>query len=171
MKELLKKYYKMNKYEKKKIKDLYILHELQKQVNSCKEVKLNISEEQTIFEVTKNCLKYCNISCEEIIKRLLEMLKCVDITANDISNLKMDELIELLTKEKSDFKDVKIEPEIITAFLYGNFYCVLLKENEEYLLIYEKNDGTQYIDKFINLQAILKYVIKNKLLSIGEDVV
>jgi len=46
-----------------------------------------------------------------------------------------------------------------------------LKENEEYLLIYEKNDGTQYIDKFINLQAILKYVIKNKLLSIGEDIV
>lgn len=171
MKRLLKEYYRMNKKEKKELKDLYIWNELQKQVNNCKELKLDILEEQNIFKVTKNCLKYCNISCEEIIKRLLEMLKCVDITIDDVTKLNMDELIELLSKEKNDFKDIKCGPEIVTAFLYGNFYCVLLKENEEYLLIYEKNDGTQYIDKFINLQAILKYVIKNKLLSIGEDVV
>lgn len=171
MKKLLKRYYRMTKEEKKELKNLYIWDELQKQINNCKGLKLDILEEQLIFEVTRKCLKYCNINCEEIMKRLLEMLRCVDITINDIAKLSMNELIELLSKEKDDFKEIESGPEIVTAFLYGNFYCVLMKEKEEYLLIYEKNDGTQYIDKFINLQAILKYVIKNKLLSIGEDIV
>lgn len=103
MKKLLKRYYRMTKEEKKELKNLYIWDELQKQINNCKGLKLDILEEQLIFEVTRKCLKYCNINCEEIMKRLLEMLRCVDITINDIAKLSMNELIELLSKEKDDF--------------------------------------------------------------------
>ena len=95
------------------------------------------------------------------------MLKCVDITVHDIDKLKVRELIELLSDNKGDFKN---EPEILVALKYGKFYCVLLKDEKEYIFIYEKEDGTQYVDRY-NIEDLFIFIIKKRLLERGEFIV
>lgn len=167
MKEILEKYNKLTDEEKNDLEDLYFLHQLQLQIKKSKHLGLTTLEEQILYNKGKECLEFSNISGKEIISRLFEMLKGVDITVCDIDQLKIKELIELLSDNKGDFKD---EPEILTALKYGKFYCVLLKDNEEYTLIYEKEDGTQYVDKY-NLEELFIFIIKKALREKGEFIV
>lgn len=171
MKELLKNYYKMNNDEKEKLENLFILHKLQKALENNKRIELTISEEESIFETIKDCMKFSNINCEEIITRLLKILECGNITVYQIEELGRNELIELLEKSGKDLKTNDLEPDIVTAFLFSNFYCVLMKEKDKYVLIYEKDDGTQYVDKFKDLHSLLSYIVKCKLKEKGENVV
>lgn len=171
MKELLRKYYKMNNEEKEELENLFILHKLQKALENNKEIEFTISEEEIIFEVARDCMKFSNISCQEIITRLLKILECGNITAYQIEDLGTNELIELLEKSGKNFKTNNLELDIVTAFLFSNFYCVLMKEKGKYMLIYEKDDGTQYLDKFSDLHELLSYIIKCKLKEKGENVV
>lgn len=171
MKELLKKYYKMNNEEKEELESLFILHKLQKALENNKGIELTISEEEIIFETIKDCMKFSNISCEEIITRLLKILECTHINLYRIEELGRNELIELLEKSGKDFKTNNLELDIVTAFLFSNFYCVLMKEKDKYVLIYEKDDGTQYVDKFKDLHDLLSCIVKCKLIEKGENVV
>lgn len=84
MKRILKKYYEMNDNEKADIRDLCILHELEEQLSKYEDLGLDIADEEIIFEQIKNILTYSNIKDSEIISRLLELLKCRDITIEDI---------------------------------------------------------------------------------------
>ena len=100
MKNLLKKYYEMNDKDKLKIKDLYILHELETQLLNYRELELDISDEEIIFETIKDILQDSNVKVSEIISRLLKLLKCGDITIDDIGENDIEELIELITKNQ-----------------------------------------------------------------------
>lgn len=160
MKELLKKYYKLSDDEKSEIEDLYLLHQLQKKVDGYKQIALTNLEEKILFDKAKICLKFSNISCKEIIERLFEMLNCVDITICDIDKLNVEELIELLSNEETDFKNTNKEQKIIIEKEYKGFYCVLLKYKEQYILICEKADGTQYVRKISKDEIITNLVIK-----------
>lgn len=67
-----------------------------------------------------------------------------------------------------NLKDCKL----IEAFVYGRYLCVLWKHNESLIFVYEKDDGTQqHIEYFRNFKDLLAYVLKNKLLSRGENIV
>ncbi len=167
MKEILEKYNKLTDEEKNDLEDLYFLHQLQLQIKKAKQLGLTMLEEQILYNKGKECLRFCNISEKELISRLLEMLKCVDITVHDIDKLKVRELIELLSDNKGDFKN---EPEILVALKYGKFYCVLLKDEKEYIFIYEKEDGTQYVDRY-NIEDLFIFIIKKRLLERGEFIV
>ena len=57
------------------------------------------------------------------------------------------------------------------TFIYGRYKCLLLKNDYGLILTYENDEGIQYIDRFKNTEDILVYVIKNKLLSRGENIV
>ena len=117
MKKILKKYYEMNDNEKDDIEDLCILHELEEQLENYEDLGLDIADEEVIFEEIKNILPYSNIKHSEIISRLLELLRCRDITIDDIAGTPTEELIQLITEDTGDFKDTKYE--IIKEFSCG----------------------------------------------------
>lgn len=167
MKEILEKYNRLTDEEKNDLEDLYFLHQLQLQIKKSTKLKLTMLEEQILYKKCKECLEFSNISEKEVISRLFEMLKCVDITIYDIDKLNVKELVELLSDNRSDFKN---ESEILVALKYGKFYCVLLKDNGEYILIYEKEDGTQYIDRY-SLEELFIFIIRKALREKGEFIV
>lgn len=168
MRRLLKKYYKMNDSEKSDIRKLCILHELEEQLANYKDIGLDVADEEILFEETKAILPYSNIKDSEIISRLLELLKCKDITIDDIIGTETEELIKLITKHEGDFKET--EYEIIKEFSCGLYYCVFIKQGEKFVLVFEK-DNISHVEIFNSFEEILCYVIKNKLLSEGESIV
>lgn len=168
MKRILKKYYEMNDNEKADIRDLCILHELEEQLSKYEDLGLDIADEEIIFEQTKSILTCSNIKDSEIISRLLELLKCRDITIDDIIGVEIEELIELITKDKGDFKET--ENEIVKEFSCGRYYCMFIKQGKKFVLTFEKDDN-MHVEIFNTFEEILRYVIKNKLLSEGESIV
>ena len=124
--------------------------------------------EEVIFEEIKNILPYSNIKHSEIISRLLELLRCRDITIDDIAGTPTEELIQLITEDTGDFKDTKYE--IIKEFSCGLYYCVFIRQGEKFILIFEK-DNISHVEIFNSFESILRYVIKNILLSEGESIV
>lgn len=168
MKSLLKKYYKMNDKDKSDLKDLYILHELENQLVNYTDLELDIADEEIIFETIKDILQESNVKVSEIISRLLKLLKCGDITIDDIVENDIEEIIELITKNQKEI--INAECEIIKEFIYKDFYCVFFRKGEKYILVYEK-DSISHLNIFNNFEEILVYVIKNKLLSKGENIV
>ena len=168
MKNLLKKYYEMNDTDKLKLKDLYILHELETQLLNYKELELDISDEEIIFETIKDILQDSNVKVSEIISRLFKLLKCGDITIDDIGENDIEELIELITKNQREL--INDDSKIIKEFVYKDFYCVFFKKGEKYILVYDK-DSISHVNIFNNFEEILVYVIKNKLSSEGNSIV
>lgn len=170
MKELLKKYYKMTDEEKVELEDLFLLHQLQKILEGNQDLNLDFAEEEVIFNAARDCLEYTNINCKEIVTRMLEIVDNPNMSVFDIEDLGIEELVRLISDNKKDYEDMKDETDVIAAFVYGRFYCVLIKNNEKYMLVYEKDDGTQYMDKG-TIEDFIKYIIKNRLLDKGDSIV
>lgn len=165
---IFEKYNKLTEEQKKDLEDLYIIHQLLQQIGNHKELNLTMLEEKILYKKAKECLTSSNINCKEIITRLLEMLNCVDITICDIDDLEVVELIELLSKEDSDFKGIEPEKDVIFAFTTNKFYCLLLKFGEQYMLVCEKDNGTQYQRKFKSKNDLGFYLSRKFLQEHGE---
>lgn len=168
MKKIFEIYNKLTDEEKNNLEDLYIIHELYKQIKDKKGLNLNELEQKILYENIKKCFEVSNISCKEIISRLVEMLNCVDITICDVNDLEIDELVELLSKERSDFKDMAHKKDILFAITTNKFYCLLLKYDSQYMLICEKDNGIQYQRKFRNLNELAFYLSRKFLQEQGE---
>ena len=54
MRNLLKKYYKMNDEQKNKLEDLLILHNIEIMIDKHKDLDIVISDEEIIFDIVKN---------------------------------------------------------------------------------------------------------------------
>lgn len=163
MKELFRKYYEMNSEEKDEIEDLFILHKLKNILENNKELEFNISEEEILFETVKDCMKYSNKTCEEIIFTLLNVLKDVNITVYQIENLGKSELLDLLDKDDNRFETKNLGLNIVIAFRLDDYYCVLFKKDKGYTLIYENDDCIQYQDDFNNLKEFIGCFVKYRL--------
>ena len=160
----------MNDEEKEELEDLYLLHELQMQISEHEDLELTLSEEEIIFEAARFCLLYSNINGSEIISRLLDLLKCRDVTVEDIDNCEIDDLIELLDRNIGDFNDLKSKDKIITDFKYEGYYCVLMTNADRYIIVYEKDNET-HVAVYNNLEEIIAYVIKNRILNEEKSIV
>ena len=154
---IFEKYNKLTDEERKDIEDLYIVHQLYKQLENSDEVDLTKLEYKILFNKVKECFNVSNIDVREIIKRIIEILKCVDKTISDIDDLELEELVDLISNKDSDFKTIEHKKDILFAITTARFYCLLLKYEGQYMLVCEKNDGTQYQRRFKNeFDSILK---------------
>lgn len=161
----------MSDEQKEELEDLYLIHELQTQVSEQEDIELTLADEEIIFEAVRLCLFYSNINVSEIISRILDLLKFRDITIEDINKSDVSELMEKLDRDVGDFKDSRTKDEIITDFNYEGYYCVLLKNADKYIIIYDKNNETNVI-VYNNIEEIIAYIVKNKLLNnVKKDVV
>ena len=115
MRNLLKKYYKMNDESKMLLKDLSLLHTIETFIKEKENLNLNIAEEEVIFEGIKSISKSSNLKDEELVKRIFEMLQGPDMSIEDFVELDDEEMIDLVTDYEEDGKDEKYE--ILKNFL------------------------------------------------------
>ena len=165
---IFEKYNKLTDDEKNDLEDLYIVHQLYKQLENFNESDFTILEYKILFNKIKECLNISNINVKEIIKRIIEILKCVDKTVNDIDDLEFEELIDLISNKDSDFKNIEPKKDILFAITTAKFYCLLIKYEGQYMLICEKDDGTQYQRRFRSKDDLGFYISRKFLQEHGE---
>ena len=165
---IFEKYNRLTDEEKADLEDLYIVHQLYKQLEKFNEVDLTKLEYKILFNKAKECFKFSNIDVREIIKRMLEILKCVDKTICDIDDLELEELVDLISNKDSDFKELEPKKDILFAITTARFYCLLLKYEGQYMLVCEKNDGTQYQRRFRSKDDLGFYISRKFLQEHGE---
>lgn len=165
---IFEKYNRLTDEEKADLEDLYIVHQLYKQLEKFNEVDLTKLEYKILFNKAKECFKFSNIDVREIIRRMLEILKCVDKTICDIDDLELEELVDLISNKDSDFKELEPKKDILFAITIARFYCLLLKYEGQYMLVCEKNDGTQYQRRFRSKDDLGFYISRKFLQEHGE---
>ena len=165
---IFEKYNRLTDEEKEDLEDLYIVHQLYKQLEKNNIVDLTKLEYKILFNKAKECFKFSNIDVREIIKRMLEILKCVDKTISDIDDLELEELVDLISNKDSDFKNLEPKKDILFAITTARFYCLLLKYEGQYMLVCEKNDGTQYQRRFRSKDDLGFYISRKFLQEHGE---
>lgn len=168
MTNIFERYNMLTKEEKNELEDLYIIHLLFKNIKKYTNIKLTKSEMKILYRKVKECVEISNLNIKEVITRLLDMLNCADITIYNMNNLEIDEMIELLSEKDSDFKNIKAKKDIIFAITTNRFYCFLIRYEEQYIIVCEKNDGTQYKRKFKTLFDLAYYISRKFLQDNGE---
>ena len=81
---------------------------------------------------------------------------------------KDEELVDLISNKDSDFKTIEHKKDILFAITTARFYCLLLKYEGQYMLVCEKNDGTQYQRRFKNKDDLGFYISRKFLQEHGE---
>lgn len=165
---IFEKYNRLTDEEKENLEDLYIVHQLFKQLENFHKLDLNLLEKKILFKKAKECFNVSNIDIKEIIKRLFEILECVDKTICDIDDLDLEELIDLISNKDTDFKKIEPKKDILFAITTTKFYCLLLKYEGQYMLICEKDNGTQYQRKFKSKDDLGLYISRKFLQEHGE---
>lgn len=168
MVNIFEKYNKLTKEEKNDLEDLYIVHNLIRELENFKELDFGILEKKILFNKTKECFNISNIEVKEIIKRIFEILKCVDKSICDIDDLDLEELVDLISNKDTDFKKLEHKKDILFAITTTKFYCLLLKYEGQYMLVCEKDNGTQYQRKFRNKDDLAFYISRKFLQEHGE---
>lgn len=165
---IFEKYNRLTDEEKEDLEDLYIVHQLFKQLENFHKLDLNLLEKKILYKKAKECFNVSNIDIKEIIKRLFEILECVDKTICDIDDLDLEELIDLISNKDTDFKKIEPKKDILFAITTTKFYCLLLKYECQYMLICEKDNGTQYQRKFKSKDDLGFYISRKFLQEHGE---
>ena len=165
---IFEKYNRLTDEEKEDLEDLYIVHQLYKQLEKNNIVDLTKLEYKILFNKAKECFEFSNIDVREIIKRMLEILKCVDKTISGIDDLELEELVDLISNKDSDFKNLEPKKDILFAITTARFYCLLLKYEGQYMIVCEKNDGTQYQRRFRSKDDLGFYISRKFLQEYGE---
>lgn len=157
MKNIIKRYYELDDETKELLEPLYMFHELESSMDDYENVEINnLGDEESILEIAICCSYLTNLGSDVIIRRILEILNCRDISINDLKELESDELIELLQNTDDDINTAKI----ITEFTFNNLFCVLLKDKEKYILTYQKNNTDSRVLIFNNLEQLLSIIIQ-----------
>lgn len=164
MKEILEKYYGIKEDNRKKLKDLYIFHVLQEKIKEHEDLEFNIGDEESLFYITKDLIENSNIRASVIIDRLLDILECQDIELYELEDLDVDELIELVSNEKNDFKKCNESQEILTEFDYKNCNCVFVKDKDKFMIICQNpNDPESNVIIYNSFEQLLCSIIDIKL--------
>lgn len=164
MKDVIKKYYKLDDETKEMLEALYMLNELECSIEDYENVEIDtLGDEEILLAIAMNCTYLTDLGPDEIIKRLLEILNCRDITVNDLNELDSDELIELMENVDDEIYEKENNSKIIAEFFYKGLFCVLFKDNEKYIITYEKKDDDVRVLIFNNIIELLSIIIQRDL--------
>ena len=67
---IFEKYNRLTDEEKEDLEDLYIVHQLFKQLENFHKLDLNLLEKKILFKKAKECFNVSNIDIKEIIKKM-----------------------------------------------------------------------------------------------------
>lgn len=163
MRNIFKKYYEMKDNTKEILGELYMLNELENLLPEYENLNISsIGEEEIILKIAIECWYYSNIDGGEVIRRILDVLDCRDITVEYLANLDTEYIIELITQEDTDFKENPNKTTILSEFIYKNYKCAFFKDGTRLILTFEQNNHVE-VCIFNTFEEILCFVIDNKL--------
>ncbi len=167
MRNIIKKYYKLDEETKEMLEALYMFNELETTAEDFEDVSIyNIRDKEIFLDIAMNCTYLTDLGPDKIVRRLLEILSCRDITLEDMNELDTDTLVELM--EGSDDESKESNSKIITEFIYKDLFCLLLKSNDKYILTYlQENDIRRLV--FNSLEEILAIIIQRDLILSQEE--
>lgn len=166
IKKIIKEYYKLNEETKERLEALYMLNELETTMDDYGDIDIyNMRDKEIFLDIAMNCTYLTDLGPDKIVKRLLEILSCRDITLEDINELDTDTLIELM--EDSEDESKESNSQLITEFIYKNLVCLLIKSNNKYILAYIKENEVRRL-VFNSLEEILSIIIQRDLI-LSED--
>lgn len=167
MRNIIKKYYKLDEETKEMLEALYMFNELETTAEDFEDVGIyNIRDKEIFLDIAMNCTYLTDLGPDKIVRRLLEILSCRDITLEDMNELDTDTLVELM--EGSDDESKEINSKIITDFIYKDLFCLLLKSNDKYILTYIKENDIRRL-VFNSLEEILAIIIQRDLILSQEE--
>lgn len=160
MKNLLKKYYDLDEESKEILPFLYMYHELLSSKDDYDNIKIEtMSDEDIIMQTIIKCWYNTNLDAINIVDKLLSILNNQEISIKDLENIDIDELQKLMSDEQPTE-----ESSILAEFVCGVYYCVLLKNHEQYLLVLNNDEDSDVI-AFNKLEDIFKPIINKHLLD------
>lgn len=155
MREVIKRYYELEKETKDMLFFLYMYDELLYELKSHSNIKFrSFTEKEDLMEIIFKCWYSTKLDVTDIVYELLEILSCQDITIRDLKQLDLDELLELINEEK------ETESEIIDEFEYNGDYCVLCKNKDNFLLVIQNEDENTDALVFNSMKDALYPIIK-----------
>ena len=167
MRNIIKKYYKLDEETKEMLEALYMFNELETTAEDFEDVGIyNIRDKEIFLDIAMNCTYLTDLGPDKIVRRLLEILSCRDITLEDMNELDTDTLVELM--EGSDDESKESNSKIITDFIYKDLFCLLLKSNDKYILTYIKENDIRRL-VFNSLEEILAIIIQRDLILSQEE--
>lgn len=168
MKNIIKKYYEMDDETKEMLEALYMFNELETTMEDYENVNMNLGEEEALLEIAMQCTYLTNFGPDEIIKRLLQILNGRDITVDDLKELESDEVIELMQNVDDNITENEDDLEIVKQFVYDGLFCLLLKTNDKYILICEKDNNAKVVI-FNDIEQLLSILTQVDMLSKNEN--
>lgn len=162
MKDIIKKYYGLSDDTKEMLGHLYMFHELESSLGDYENINLNLGDEEKLLDIALHCTYLTDLAPDEIIKRLLQILNCRDMTIEDLNELEASDLIELMENVDDEINN-EDNLKIIAEFIYRGLFCVLLKDNEKYILTYEKDNDARVLI-FNNIEQLLSTVIQRDII-------
>ena len=163
MRNIFKKYYEMSDDTKEVLGELYMINELENLLPEYENLNISSMRDiETIVKMAIECWYYSNIDGGEIIRRILDVLNCRDITVEDLANIDTEYLIDLITEEETDFKEDPNKDTILSEFIYKNYKCAFFRDGTRLILTFEKNNHVE-VCIFNKFEEILCFVIDNKL--------
>ena len=169
MREFIKKYYELDDENKDLLYPMYLFHELENQLNEAETIDIyTIADEEKILNIAIDCSYITDLDGQEIIRRLLEILKCRDIEIDDILELTSEELKELILdiNDKSNCNNDAIQ--VIKKFIYKDSFCVFYKYENRYFLAFDEGEDVNVII-FNNIEEILGNLIDSYLALDKKD--
>lgn len=166
MKNLLKKYNEMDNEIKEDLELLYIYHLFLSISKEYDDINLDeMNDQEKLVQMVLRCSYSTNLSIEDIITNILEVLNCQDITIEDLNNLEINELLDILFNvDSEEISNENEGDEIITEFTNRGYYCVFFKNKEQYFLLLIQDSHVDIL-VFDNIEEILSNSVEQFLLE------
>lgn len=160
MKDIIKKYYKLDDETREDLYALYMFHEIEALLDDYEDTDIvSIADEEKLLEAAMACSLLTTLDASEIIKRLLEVLNCQDVSIIDFEELDASEILDLITETQDENT---INP--IEVFVERGNLRILTKENGKYILTYQNGDDTKVL-VFNNIKELVSKIVDNDIIE------
>ena len=164
MKNVLKKYYSLDKETRELLPQLYMYDAFLDVSKEYANVEIeSLADEETLLQIGMKCWYSMEMDPLDIMENLLSILECPDMTIEDLEVLDIDDLKELFTYQKAT--------NVIDVFGYNGYTCALLKNDDGFTLHFGNEEGHDKInlDSLRQpLSEVIKEYIVNKCLYKGN---
>ncbi len=160
MKDIIKKYYKLDDEIKEDLYVLNMFHEIESLLEEYEDTDIiSIADEEKLLEVALACSVLTTLDASEIVKRLLEVLNCQDVSIIDFEELDASEILELITNTEDENTSEPIE-----VFINNGNLRIFTKQGERYIIAYQNGDKHKVLG-FKDTEELIAKIIDNDILE------
>lgn len=156
MKNVLKKYYSLDKETRELLPQLYMYDAFLDISKEHENVEIeSLADEETLLQIGIKCWYSMEMDPLDIMENLLSILECPDMTIEDLEVLDIDALKEIFAYQEAT--------NVIDVFEYNGYTCILLKNDDGFVVHFGNEEGYDRIDldslKYPISEVIKEYIV------------